>query len=250
MGYRSGSYRGNNNDPMVFLIILGVLIVGSIGVWIYHYFRKKKIREYCARNRLTYSDSPVAMSGYSEAFDILNQGDRNYFSAGMYGKRGDIELNIVDFTVVKVHYTSKGRRNSETHYTLCQLYRKGNQFPCFFIRDENFLLDSLGSMLGGQDIDFAEDKTFSDKFVLQGFNEPDVRRFFNNKVRRAFVRHHQKGYRYESKGKCLLIYKNGRETLNGRISMLNTALKIFNEISTVKFEDSMDDIPRNPKYYD
>ena len=117
MGYRSGGYR-SHDDPTIIFVIIGVLIVGVIGVWIYHYFRKKKIREYCERNRLIYSDSPVAMSGYSEAFDILNQGDSNYFSAGMHGKRGDIELNIVDFTVVKVYYTSKGRRTSKTNYTL------------------------------------------------------------------------------------------------------------------------------------
>ncbi len=245
MGYRSGRYGRGNGDPTGSLIIIGLFIAIFIGIGIYHHFRKKKIREYCERNRLTYEDSPASMTGYSEPYDILNHGNSSYYSAGMYGTRGDIELNIIDYTYV----TGYGKNRSQHNYTLCQLYREGTQFPCFFVRDENSFFDSIGSMLGGQDIDFAEDKTFSDKFVLQGVNESDVRRFFNNKVRRAFVRHHQKGNCYESKGQCFLLYRSGHCSLEGRIAMLNNALKIFNEISTTDYENSMDDIPRNPKYY-
>ena len=249
MGYRSSRYGRGSGDP-AFFFIFGIIIFICVCNWIYHYFRKKKIREYCERNRMTYEESPLSLTGYSEAFDVFNQGDSTYFTAGMYGKRGGIEINLVDFTVVKVYHTSKGRRTSKKHYTLCQLYKEETHFPCFFVRDESFLLDSLGSMFGGQDIDFFEDKTFSDRFVLQGIVESEVRRFFKSKVRKAFLKYHKKGYCYESKGRCLLVYQNGRATLNGRLALLNTALRIFNDISNTGFTNSMDDdIPRNPKYY-
>ncbi len=244
MGYRSSRYRGNS-DPTFFLIVLVVFVFISICVFIYNYFRKKKIREYCERNRLVYEDSPLSMTGYSEAYDILSHGHSSYYSAGMYGKRGDIVINIIDYTYVSGY----GKNRHSHNYTFCQLYREGNHFPCFFIRDEYFIFDSLGSMLGGQDIDFVEDKTFSDKFVLQGFSESDIRRFFNNKVRQAFNKYHKSGYCYESKGRAFLVYKSGHASLQGRIDMLNTALKIFNDISQTRYKDDMEDIPRNPKYY-
>ena len=244
MGYRSRSYRGND-DPTSFFLIFGIIISVFIIIWIFDYFRKKKIREYCEKNNLRYTENPVAMTGYSEAFDILDRGHSSYYTAGMYGKRGDIELNIVDYSYV----TGSGKHRHVHNFTFCQLTKETTHFPCFFIRDENFILDSIGSMLGGQDIDFVEDKRFSDSFVLQGISESEIRKFFNRKVRSAFCKYHQKGYCYESKGRALLVYKSGHASLEGRITMLNTALRIFNEISTVKYEDDMEDIPRNPKYY-
>ena len=36
------------------------------------------------------------MTGYSEAYDVLTKGDTSYFSNGMYKKRADIAINIID----------------------------------------------------------------------------------------------------------------------------------------------------------
>ena len=119
------------------------------------------------------------------------------------------------------------------------------------MRSENVLLDSVGSMLGGQDIDFEEDNKFSNTFVLQGNDESEIRRFFNSKVRDAFVKNHKSGYCYESKGTCFLLYIKGHALLKTKEAMLNTALKIFSIISTTGFKSNtlQKDIARNPKYY-
>ena len=172
------------------------------------------------------------------------------FSNGMYKMKGDIEINIVDYTTYK-GLSSGDRRKQSYNYTLCQLYKPNIQFPVFSMRDENAFLDSLGSMIGGQDIDFVEDKKFSDAFVLQGDSESDIRRFFNSKVRNTFIKCHKRGYYYESKGRCFLLYIKGHVDINKKVEMLNSALRIFNDISSTDFVSSS--LPkeeyRNPKYY-
>ena len=241
--YRHTFINEHFPELFCFVFIPSIIII----IYLIYYFRKKRIEKYCENNNFVYEESPVAMTGNSEAFDILLTGDTSYFSNGMYKKRGDISINIVEFTAT----TRTGRHSSSKRFTLCQLYKENVQFPVFFVRDENVLLDSVGSMLGGQDIDFAEDKKFSDSFVLQGVNEEEVRRFFKSKVRNSFLKNHKRGNCYESKGRCFLLYRKGLVSINKKIEMMNTALKIFNDISSTGFKDNSlaNDITRNPKYY-
>ena len=225
------------------LIILLILII----LVITYFVRKRLIKNYCEKNYYVYEENPVSLTGTSEAFDVLCKGDTNYFTNGMYKKRGDIEINIIEFTAV----TGRGKHSTTEKFTLCQLYKAKTEFPVFFMRSENVLLDSVGSMLGGQDIDFEEDNRFSNTFVLQGNDESEIRRFFNSKVRDAFVKNHKSGYCYESKGTCFLLYIKGHAGLKQKEVMLNTALKIFSIISTTGFKSNsmLKDIARNPKYY-
>ena len=231
------------------IVFLGIPSIFAI-VYLIYYLRKKRIKDYCEENYFVYEDNPISLTGNSEGFDILAFGDSSYFYNGMYKQKGDIEINIVDYTTYK-GLSKGGRRKHSYNYTLCQLYKPKTQFPVFFMRDENAILDSIGSMIGGQDIDFVEDKKFSDAFVLQGDSESDVRQFFNAKVRNTFIKYHKRGYHYESKGRCFLLYVKGHVGLNKKVEMLNTALRIFNDISSTGFVSSSlpEEEFRNPKYY-
>ena len=226
-----------------FVFIPSIILI----ICLIYYFKKKSIEKYCEKNDFIYEESPAAMPGNSEAFDVLLTGDMSYFSNGMYKKIEDISINIVEFTTRK----RRKRLSPSKIFTLCQLYKENVQFPVFFVRDKNVLLDSVGSMLGGQNIDFVEDKQFSDSFVLQGVNEEEVRRFFKSKVRNSFLKNHKRGNCYESKGRCFLLYRKGHVSINKKIEMMNTALKIFSDISSTGFKDNSlaNDITRNPKYY-
>lgn len=219
-------------------------------VFLIFYLRKKKIKDYCEKNYFIYEDYPISLTGPSESFDILTFGDSSHFSNGMYKQKGDIEINIVEYTTYK-GLSKTGRRKSSYNYTLCQLYKKNVQFPAFSIREENAIFDFLGSMIGGQDIDFIEDKRFSDTFVLQGDCESEIRQFFGNKVRNSFTKYHKRGYYYEGKGSGFLLYVKGHVGINKKVEMLNTALRIFNDISSTGFVSS--NLPkeeyRNPMYY-
>ncbi len=233
-------------EDFFIILIIGSLMLIAVLIFVLERIKRKKIMEYCEKHRFMYDRSPASMIGTSDAYDVLMKGERSYYSDGMFGKRGDIEINIVDFECVSGH----GKHRSHWSYTLCQLYKPNVYFPVFFIRDENAILDTLGSMLGGQDIDFDEDKVFSRKFVLQGLYEEEIRKFFNSKVRNAFTKFHKYGYCYESKGNCFLLYISGCASLEKRLEMMESALKIYKDISNTGYTPEFsNDIPRNPKYY-
>ncbi|MEZ6081782.1 MAG: hypothetical protein R3C56_40740 [Pirellulaceae bacterium] len=44
-------------------------------------------------------------------------------------------------------------------------------------------------MFGAKDIDFEEDRVFSDLFLLRGTREQEVRSFFNAQRRQQFAKH-------------------------------------------------------------
>jgi len=80
------------------------------------------------------------------------------------------------------------------------------QLPHFLLRSENLLLDSLGSLLGGQDIDFDEDPTFSKRFVLQGGDADATAKLFSDpKVRAAFMTLSKSGFLMEAKGDTIVV---------------------------------------------
>ena len=108
--------------------------------------------------------------------------------------------------------------------------------PQFFARDENSIIDTLGELFGGQDIDFDEDPTFSDKFVLQGKSEPLVREFFNSKIRASFVKNHKDAYQYEGNQDCFMISVPERLTLKERLNLLADTMNIFKDIETSSAE--------------
>ena len=75
---------------------------------------------------------------------------------------------------------------------------------------EIFLFDALGQSLGGQDIDFEDDKAFSDAFVLQGDNETAVRDLFDTQVRQWFVAQAARSFFFETRGDTLLFHTGNR----------------------------------------
>lgn len=249
----SNEYYAKRMAGLINIAIFLIIILVSIITFIFYFIRKRKVISFCAKNNFVYEESPISLTGNSEAFDVLIKGDTSHFLNGMYQKRGNISINIVDFiATTRIGMgRGRGRGSRNENFTLCQLHKEKVQFPVFFVRDENVILDSIGSALGGQDIDFFEDKRFSNKFVLQGVDESEVRRFFNSKVRNAFLNNHRSGYCYEGKGSCFLLYVKGHVSLKKKMEMLSNALKIFNIISTTGYVDNTStiDIPRNPKYY-
>ena len=81
-------------------------------------------------------------------------------------------------------YTTGSGKSKHTHHCFFIAIECNElQFPSFFVRDENAILDYLGKIFGGQDINFSDDYDFSPKFVLQGDSEGEIRKFFNSRKR-------------------------------------------------------------------
>ena len=187
--------------------------------------RKQEIDDYCKKNNLVYSESAEHIPSGAKNFKLINIEGRNYY-AEMSGTQGDYHFSIFDY-----YYDTGTKKSGQEHYfTICVMSGDNIKMPQFFVRDENSIIDTLGEMLGGQDIDFDEDPTFSDNFVLQGKSEALVRQFFDSKVRTAFVKNHKEGYQYEGNQDCFMVSAPECLNLKERLNLLSKAMTIFDEI--------------------
>ena len=220
------------NDSYYAFAFLGVFAIIVIAVIVVIVIKQKKenerrqeIEDYCKKNNLVYSEGAKNIPSGAKNFKLINIEGRNYY-AEMSGTQGDYHFSVFDY-----QYETGTKKSGQDHFfTICVVSSENVKIPQFFARDENSIVDTLGEMLGGQDIDFDEDLTFSDKFVLQGKSEPLVREFFDSKVRAAFVKNHKESYQYEGNQDCFMISVPERLTLKERLDLLTNTITIFNEI--------------------
>ena len=98
--------------------------------------------------------------------------------------------------------------------------------PHFYLRPERALLDAIGSLLGGQDIDFSQDAAFSDAYVLQGDDEAGIRELFDADVRSYFAQRVADSFHFEARGNTLAFRTNRRRDPNEATELMRQALEI------------------------
>lgn len=229
--------RRGSNDPMsmvFFIVILGVIVLVGIISYFIEERRRKGIIEYCARHNLLYHEYAQSVPTTSYSFSILaEKGHTNKWLTEIAGKRGEYSFSIFEHYYV----TGYGKHRHTYTDTICVVAKPGVDMPQFFVRDENMILDSLGKLFGGQDINFEEDPTFSRAFVLQGMSEPLIRKFFDRKVRSAFVTKRTRGYKYEGYRDCFAACISGKLNIEERLALLSNVMKIFREIAVTKNDE-------------
>jgi hypothetical protein len=77
--------------------------------------------------------------------------------------------------------------------------------PMVFLRRERVIVDWIKQKFGEPDIDFDEDKEFSDAYVAQGLVESEVRRVLSPRVRELLTRDTDVVYSVETNGPFLLV---------------------------------------------
>ena len=225
-----------------------VIILGLINLIIYIFKTqareklKKQYSDYARRNGLKYYE---AMDGTNGFYDrdfrrMRNMGHTPSRECNILGVQGDIEYSwgIYHYLTTEIRTRHNRRRRGfsssstykhvEDHYiNYCLVICPYMNIPYFFARDESMILDSIGSIFGGQDIDFKEDSAFSSSFVLQGDKEDRIRRAFTPEVRKLFTTLSGKGYTFEGYGEAMLIL-GGKDDLKERVELSKTAIRIAN----------------------
>jgi hypothetical protein len=115
------------------------------------------------------------------------------------------KVNIFDYK-----YTISTGKTTVTHrQTVFFINSKRLSMPEMLLKPEHFF-NKIGAWLGlQQDIDFEEHKEFSDNYLLQGEDEPRVRRTMNNdEVLHFFTI--EKDWHLESVGFFMIFYQHNR----------------------------------------
>ena len=83
--------------------------------------------------------------------------------------------------------------------------------PFFILRPES-VLDKIGSLFGGQDIDFESNPKFSDHYLLRGEDEDRIRTTFSPTVISYYEQHHGV-YTEGNKDKLLFFLEMGKDLI-------------------------------------
>lgn len=167
----------------LFLLVIGVVAVA------FHLESKRKAALQAAARQLGFTYSlgsipPSAGPGFAQdlsAMSIRQRGRQNKIDFSLVGTHQGRGTALFELTYV----TGSGKSRS-THRLLCCAVRVGRELPKFELRPEGFF-DSIGAMIGFDDIDVSSDPEFSKKFHLSGQNPGLITRIFTPTVRRKLL---------------------------------------------------------------
>ncbi|MBP5470255.1 MAG: hypothetical protein J6Z11_13535, partial [Candidatus Riflebacteria bacterium] len=169
-----GAIGKGKTDPISSLFIIVFFVVILILSQINEEKEKKRhkdILDYCIKNKIKYSEIAENLPSILNFSLLLREkGERNKRIMVMSGVRSDYTFYVFEY----YYESGSGKSRTEGTDTLCVIKKEGLMMPQFFVRTERLILDSLGKMLGEQDINFEEDPEFSRGFILRGKKEKKV----------------------------------------------------------------------------
>ena len=138
------------------------------------------------------------------------------------GDLGPVRVALGDF-----RYTTGSGKNRHTHHlTICIVENDAIDVPACNLRPERRFMDAIGSLFGGQDIDFVDDPGFSHAYVLQGESEAAVRELFSPEVRAWFCANQRENLQFEARGNTLALHTGRRRKPEEAMPLLQLALEI------------------------
>lgn len=189
-----------------FFIVGGVvsLIGGVIYLaWLYEKKRTEALQQYAEAKGWAFERNGAGRLQEVQHFKLFSLGHSRKLSNVMRGAKDRAEVSLGDYKYV----TGSGKQSQTHNQTVCAVRVPGLALPHFFARRQIPLFDSLGKMLGGQDLNFDEDPAFSKAYVLQTQDdEQSLRRYFNERARAAFMDLAGKAPQVEGQGDVLLLH--------------------------------------------
>ena len=140
-------------------------------------------------------------------FKLFNQGRARTAKNMMRGSREPGAVRICDYQFT----TGSGKHQQVHQQTICVLKTPGRMAPHFFIRRQRSFFDALGKVFGGQDINFEDDPTFSNAYVLQSSgDEQQLRGFMSVGLRETLSRMVDRNLMMEVMGDTLILHQGKR----------------------------------------
>ncbi|MEM7559808.1 MAG: hypothetical protein AAF394_11875 [Planctomycetota bacterium] len=170
--------------PVLFVIgIVALVIFGIVGSIVAEKKRRETLAKFAGDLGLEYREALSAQDASQfQQFNLANKGRGHKATNAVTADSGELRMVIFDYK-----YTTGSGKNSTTHrQSVVMAFSTGSlQLPHFTISPENFL-SKISDFFGFKDIDFDDDKAFSDAFLLHGEDEAAVRGFFTPERRKRF----------------------------------------------------------------
>ena len=166
--------------------------------------RQKRLRNLATENHYQYNSKIDWNTIYLKKFHFfeIRPIERKYNClTGLY-KDLEVSWEIADIT-----FNEGQAFTAETFNTTVMVLKLNKKIPVFTMEKEGVLgkiFDRVMAFTGYKDIDFEMYPDFSNKFLLMGDNESEIRSFFTDDIIRFFENNHI--YHLESNGEALIIF--------------------------------------------
>lgn len=208
---------------VIIAIVIGVLAITS---QIAEKKRAEDVKGLAQGLGLEYLDSLSAEDRTTfERFELANRGRNRVESNVIIADSGELRMVIFDYR----YTTGSGKSKSTTYHTVVLCQSDGLQLPQFSLSPESFM-HRLGDFFGFKDIDFDDDKVFSDKFLLKGADEEAIRAFFDVQRRQACLEFDNDCL--EGLGRSFVFFRKAERLDSSKVKMLmERAFQVFNLLS-------------------
>ncbi len=216
---------------MAYIVLFwGGMVLVVVGAIVWGVLAEKKRREALAKTveelglRLA-SDLEDSDRKMFDAYQLAQQGHSRQASNVIVADSGELRMVLFDYL-----YKTNSGKNSTTYKQSVVLVRSpALRMPEFTISPEGFFHRIL-AIFGVKDIDFEEDREFSDNFLLQGAQEQEVRSYFNAQRRKQFANHAE--LLLESRGESFLYYRpRYRWNADGIKQAMEQAFEVYRTLS-------------------
>lgn len=215
----------------VFLLIVGGIGLVVVGIIVLARWSEKKRgdgwRQAAEELGIQFAGEQNDVLSRCSAMKIFNRGHSHTFRNAIEGDAGDTRITIGDYRYI----TGSGKNRSTHSQTVCVLESAGMDAPHCFLRPTVAFFDRIGAMLGGQDIDFADDPHFSRAFVLQGEDEQAIRDLFDDRVRAWFMAQKGRNLCFEAWGNRLVFHRGRLEKPGEARRLLQEALDVLGALA-------------------
>ncbi len=208
------------------VIIVGIALFAGGALIMGHLMEKKRLEAFeAAANELGLAYTAGESGNFLtqlDPFELFNKGHSKKLTNLIQAETEEVRISVFDYK----YTTGSGKNQSTSKQTVVSLESPRFNLPTFKMRPEG-MFDKVGSALGFQDIDFETHPDFSNLFVLQGPNEEQIRKFFDDKLLTFFEG--RRGLNLEAKSSGALIFYRSRKRIKAEEirSKLEEAYEIF-----------------------
>ncbi len=166
--------------------------------------RKQALQDLASRHEMTFQEKDEwGLRTLLKDFSLFGIGHSRRVFNVLYSATDFLEEKLAVFDY---RYTIQAGNTPVTQFqTVFFIQSKQLSLPQMLLKPENFF-HKVGTWFGMQDIDFEEYPEFSDRYLLQGEDEPRIRETINDDVSKFFLV--QKKWSMESIGYFLVLYKH------------------------------------------
>jgi hypothetical protein len=186
------------------ILPFGVAFVAGLA-WLGWYLKHKRTQamaEICQAMKFAFQAKVTKneLKGFSGPA-LFSKGSIPLAGNLMRGKAGDLDVALMDFS----YSVGAGQHQHRVQQTV--VIFQPVRLPRFQLYRETFM-HKIGQLFGFQDINFAENPTFSRKYLLRGTNESAIRAVFLPEVLDFFA--DNLGWTVETGDGRLAIYRGGK----------------------------------------